>query len=60
MEADQEENEEAGDMDDEEINEIIARSDEEAVLFREFCLKCEREMSRRGRLLGTGPSRRLL
>ena len=44
LEADQEEeNEEAGDMNDDEINEIIARSPEEAVLFHEFDAQRERE-----------------
>lgn len=44
LEADQEEeNEEAGDMNDEEINEIIARSDNEAALFREIDVKRERD-----------------
>ena len=44
LEADQEEeNEEAGDMNDEEINEIIARSDEESVIFRDIDIKRERD-----------------
>ncbi|KAI9512303.1 SNF2 family N-terminal domain-containing protein [Russula earlei] len=44
LEADQEEeNEEAGDMNDEEINEIIARSDEEARLFSEMDMQRERD-----------------
>ncbi|CDO74808.1 hypothetical protein BN946_scf185001.g56 [Trametes cinnabarina] len=44
LEADQEEeNEEAGDMNDDEINEIIARSDEEAKLFHELDIQRERE-----------------
>lgn len=44
LEADQEEeNEEAGDMNDEEINEIIARSDEEVNTFREMDIRRERE-----------------
>ncbi|RPD70775.1 hypothetical protein L226DRAFT_615902 [Lentinus tigrinus ALCF2SS1-7] len=43
LEADQEEeNEEAGDMNDDEINEIIARSDEEQVIFHEIDLQRER------------------
>jgi len=43
LEADQEEeNEEAGDMNDDEINEIIARSDEEARLFSEMDMQRER------------------
>lgn len=44
LEADQEEeNEEAGDMNDDEINEIIARSDEEARLFLEMDMQRERD-----------------
>ena len=44
MEADQDDdNEEAGDMNDEEINEILARSEEESVIFREMDIKRERE-----------------
>jgi ATP-dependent helicase STH1/SNF2 len=44
LEADQDdENEEAGDMNDEEINDILARSDEEAVLFREMDVRRDRE-----------------
>ncbi|KAH9964520.1 SNF2 family N-terminal domain-containing protein [Russula dissimulans] len=44
LEADQEEeNEEAGDMNDDEINEIIARSDEEARLFSEMDMQRERD-----------------
>ncbi|GJE94222.1 Chromatin structure-remodeling complex subunit snf21 [Phanerochaete sordida] len=44
LEADQEEeNEEAGDMNDEEINEIIARNDEEVNIFREFDIKRDRD-----------------
>ncbi|KAI0296669.1 SNF2 family N-terminal domain-containing protein [Russula brevipes] len=44
LEADQEEeNEEAGDMNDEEINEIIARSDEEARLFAEMDMQRDRD-----------------
>jgi ATP-dependent helicase STH1/SNF2 len=44
LEADQEEeNEEAGDMNDDEINEIIARSDEEARLFAEMDMQRERD-----------------
>jgi ATP-dependent helicase STH1/SNF2 len=44
LEADQEEeNEEAGDMNDEEINEIIARSDDEARLFAEMDMQRERD-----------------
>ncbi|THH30382.1 hypothetical protein EUX98_g3797 [Antrodiella citrinella] len=44
LEADQEEeNEEAGDMNDEEINEIIARTDEETILYRELDIKRDRD-----------------
>ncbi|KAG6841530.1 hypothetical protein C0991_009895 [Blastosporella zonata] len=44
LEADQEEeNEEAGDMNDDELNELIARSEEEAHIFREMDAKRERE-----------------
>ncbi|KAI8983220.1 SNF2 family N-terminal domain-containing protein [Trametes punicea] len=44
LEADQEEeNEEAGDMNDDEINEIIARSEEEARIFHEIDLQRERD-----------------
>jgi len=44
LEADQdEENEEAGDMNDDELNEILARSDEEVVIFREMDQKRERD-----------------
>src|SRR5258708_13237639 len=44
LEADQEEeNEEAGDMNDDEINEIIARSDDEARLFAEMDIQRDRD-----------------
>ncbi|KAL4254551.1 Swr1 complex component [Abortiporus biennis] len=44
LEADQEEeSEEAGDMNDDEINEIISRSDEESRLFREIDIQRERD-----------------
>ena len=44
LEADQEEdNEEAGDMNDEEINEIISRSDEESIIFREIDIQRDRD-----------------
>ncbi|PPQ90452.1 hypothetical protein CVT25_014970 [Psilocybe cyanescens] len=44
LEADQEEeNEEAGDMNDEELNELIARNDHENVVFREMDLMRERD-----------------
>ena len=42
-EADQEENEKAGDMNDEEINEIIARNEEEVEIFRELDIKRDRD-----------------
>ncbi|KAG6902971.1 hypothetical protein C0995_008544 [Termitomyces sp. Mi166 len=45
LEADQEEeNEEAGDMNDDELNELIARTEEEAAIFREMDIKRERDM----------------
>ncbi|KAF8546993.1 hypothetical protein OG21DRAFT_1490621 [Imleria badia] len=44
LEADQEEeNEEAGDMNDDELNEMLARNDEEGVIFRAMDLARERE-----------------
>ncbi|PCH33114.1 hypothetical protein WOLCODRAFT_21769 [Wolfiporia cocos MD-104 SS10] len=44
LEADQEEeNEEAGDMNDEEINEIIARGDDEQQIFRDLDIQRERD-----------------
>ncbi|KZT08941.1 uncharacterized protein LAESUDRAFT_675453 [Laetiporus sulphureus 93-53] len=44
LEADQEEeNEEAGDMNDEEINEIISRSEDEERIFRDIDIKRERD-----------------
>ncbi|KAF8971597.1 SNF2 family N-terminal domain-containing protein [Flammula alnicola] len=44
LEADQEEeNEEAGDMNDEELNELIARHESETPIFREMDLKRERD-----------------
>ncbi|GLB36607.1 putative snf2-ATP coupling, chromatin remodelling complex [Lyophyllum shimeji] len=44
LEADQEEeNEEAGDMNDDELNELIARNDDEAEIFRQMDIKRERE-----------------
>ncbi|TBU43114.1 SNF2 family N-terminal domain-containing protein [Dichomitus squalens] len=53
LEADQEEeNEEAGDMNDDEINEIIARSDEEAVIFHEIDVQREREALEKWRRAG--------
>ncbi|KAA1468433.1 hypothetical protein DENSPDRAFT_833719 [Dentipellis sp. KUC8613] len=46
LEADQEEeNEEAGDMNDEEINEIIARSEDERQVFTNMDLQRERDMA---------------
>ncbi|KNZ78207.1 Chromatin structure-remodeling complex subunit snf21, partial [Termitomyces sp. J132] len=45
LEADQEEeNEEAGDMNDDELNELIARTEEEAAIFREMDMKRERDV----------------
>lgn len=53
LEADQEEeNEEAGDMNDEELNELIARSDQESVIFREMDIQREREAQESWRLSG--------
>ncbi|CAL1697367.1 unnamed protein product [Somion occarium] len=53
LEADQEEeNEEAGDMNDEEINEIISRSDQESVIFREMDIQREREAAEAWKLAG--------
>ncbi|EIW65238.1 uncharacterized protein TRAVEDRAFT_68776 [Trametes versicolor FP-101664 SS1] len=53
LEADQEEeNEEAGDMNDDEINELIARSDEETKLFQEMDMQREREAAENWRRLG--------
>ncbi|EMD41348.1 hypothetical protein CERSUDRAFT_109939 [Gelatoporia subvermispora B] len=53
LEADQEEeNEEAGDMNDEEINEIIARSDQEGVIFRQIDLQRERDAQEAWRQAG--------
>ncbi|KAH7926188.1 hypothetical protein BV22DRAFT_1033109 [Leucogyrophana mollusca] len=44
LEADQEEeNEEAGDMNDDELNEMLARNDEEANIFRDMDIKRERD-----------------
>ncbi|KAG1764096.1 SNF2 family N-terminal domain-containing protein [Suillus placidus] len=44
LEADQEEeNEEAGDMNDDELNEMLARNDEEVVIFRNMDLQRERD-----------------
>ncbi|EGN94088.1 hypothetical protein SERLA73DRAFT_126110 [Serpula lacrymans var. lacrymans S7.3] len=44
LEADQEEeNEEAGDMNDDELNEMLARNDQEVIIFREMDLKRERD-----------------
>jgi hypothetical protein len=46
LEADQEEeNEEAGDMNDEEINEIISRSEEETALFHQMDLQRDRDLA---------------
>lgn len=53
LEADQEEeNEEAGDMNDDELNEMIARSDEEADIFRAMDLAREREALENWRIAG--------
>ncbi|KIL71095.1 hypothetical protein M378DRAFT_20506 [Amanita muscaria Koide BX008] len=53
LEADQEEeNEEAGDMNDEELNELIARSEEESVLFRQMDITREREIMENWRNAG--------
>ncbi|KZT68788.1 hypothetical protein DAEQUDRAFT_765988 [Daedalea quercina L-15889] len=53
LEADQEEeNEEAGDMNDDEINETIARSDEEERIFREMDIQRDREVSDAWRAAG--------
>lgn len=53
LEADQEEeNEEAGDMNDDEINEIIARSDEEANFYRELDVQRERDALERWKAAG--------
>ncbi|KAI0825398.1 SNF2 family N-terminal domain-containing protein [Trametes gibbosa] len=53
LEADQEEeNEEAGDMNDDEINELISRSDEEQKIFHEIDLQREREQLENWRRLG--------
>lgn len=44
LEADQEEeNEEAGDMNDDELNEMVARNDEEVEIFRAMDIKRERD-----------------
>ncbi|KAJ3751098.1 SNF2-family ATP dependent chromatin remodeling factor snf21 [Lentinula detonsa] len=53
LEADQEEeNEEAGDMNDDELNALIARSDGEAEVFRQMDIKRERDMLENWRSLG--------
>ena len=53
LEADQEEeNEEAGDMNDEELNQIIARTDQEVVMFREIDIKRERDAMDTWRMAG--------
>lgn len=54
MEADQEEeeNEEAGDMNDDELNELIARSDHEGVMYREMDIQRERDAQEHWRALG--------
>ncbi|KAF7310438.1 hypothetical protein HMN09_00585900 [Mycena chlorophos] len=53
LEADQEEdNEEAGDMNDDELNLVLARSEEEQELFREMDLKRERDQQETWRAQG--------
>ncbi|KIK70339.1 hypothetical protein GYMLUDRAFT_32342 [Collybiopsis luxurians FD-317 M1] len=53
LEADQEEeNEEAGDMNDDELNALIARSDDEAEIFRQMDMKRERDALENWRALG--------
>ncbi|KAJ6498002.1 SNF2-family ATP dependent chromatin remodeling factor snf21 [Mycena vitilis] len=53
LDADQEEeNEEAGDMNDDELNGIIARSEEEAELFRDMDVKRERDALENWRVQG--------
>ncbi|KIY64503.1 SNF2-family ATP dependent chromatin remodeling factor snf21 [Cylindrobasidium torrendii FP15055 ss-10] len=53
LEADQEEdNEEAGDMNDEELNGLLARSEEEAAVFREYDANRERELAESWRNAG--------
>ncbi|KAJ7037457.1 SNF2-family ATP dependent chromatin remodeling factor snf21 [Mycena alexandri] len=53
LDADQEEeNEEAGDMNDDELNSIIARTEEEGELYREMDVKREREALERWRAQG--------
>ncbi|KAJ2914877.1 hypothetical protein MD484_g5545, partial [Candolleomyces efflorescens] len=54
LEADQEEeeNEEAGDMNDDELNELLARTDDEARVFRELDLKRERDQLENWRSIG--------
>ncbi|KAG2023767.1 SNF2-family ATP dependent chromatin remodeling factor snf21 [Coprinopsis cinerea AmutBmut pab1-1] len=53
LEADQEEeNEEAGDMNDDELNELLARGEHEAQIFREIDAKREREVLEAWRAAG--------
>lgn len=53
LEADQEEdNEEAGDMNDEELNELIARDDGEIHFFRDMDIQREREATEKWRAAG--------
>ncbi|KAG7450799.1 uncharacterized protein BT62DRAFT_1045760 [Guyanagaster necrorhizus] len=53
LEADQEEeNEEAGDMNDEELNALIARSEEEGEIFRQMDIQREREAQEKWRAQG--------
>lgn len=53
MEADQEEeNEEAGDMNDEELNALISRGENEGEIFRQMDIKRERDALEHWRALG--------
>ncbi|KAF6765924.1 SNF2-family ATP dependent chromatin remodeling factor snf21 [Ephemerocybe angulata] len=53
LEADQEEeNEEAGDMNDDELNELLSRSEDEQRIFKEMDIKREREALENWRALG--------
>ncbi|KAJ3849296.1 SNF2-family ATP dependent chromatin remodeling factor snf21 [Lentinula lateritia] len=48
----EEDNEEAGDMNDDELNALISRSDEEAEIFREMDIKRERDAMENWRAMG--------
>ncbi|KAJ3879309.1 SNF2-family ATP dependent chromatin remodeling factor snf21 [Lentinula edodes] len=48
----EEDNEEAGDMNDDELNALISRSDEEAEIFREMDIKRERDAIENWRAMG--------